>query len=105
MVKKKPIEKGLESFTFKIFLKSLTLPKIKELINRHNDSILEENTQDEIHLAVNEKKPFLTIYLKDTELNAGLKMRIRRMQGIMKYEMDENRFFEKLTQDLNELIS
>ena len=45
MVKKKPIKKGLESFTFKIFLKSLTLPKIKELINRHNDSILEENTQ------------------------------------------------------------
>jgi len=64
-----------------------------------------ENTQDEIHLAVNEKKPFLTIYLKDTELNPGLKMRIRRMQGIMKYEMNENRFFEKLTQDLSELIS
>ena len=38
MTKKKLIEKGLESFTFKIFLKSLTLPKIKELINRHNDS-------------------------------------------------------------------
>ena len=64
-----------------------------------------ENTQDEIHLAVNEKKPFLTIYLKDTDLNPGLKMRIRRMQGILKYEMNENRFFEKLTQDLSDLFS
>ena len=63
-----------------------------------------DNTQDEIHLAMNEKKPYLAVYLKDTELSPGLKMRIRRVQGILKYEMEENRFFEKLTNDLNELL-
>lgn len=63
-----------------------------------------ENTQDEIHLALNEKKPYLAIYLKDTELNPGLKMRIRRVQGILKHEMEEQRFYTKLTNDLNELL-
>jgi hypothetical protein len=63
-----------------------------------------ENTQDEIHLAMNEKKPYLAIYLRDTELSPGLKMRIRRVQGILKYEMEENRFYEKLTKDLNDLL-
>ena len=63
-----------------------------------------ENTQDEIHLAMNEKKQFLAIYLKDTELNPGLKMRIRRVQGILKYEMDELRFYDKLTKNLGEFL-
>jgi len=63
-----------------------------------------ENTQDEIHLAMNEKKQFLAIYLKDTELNPGLKMRIRRVQGILKYEMDEIRFYDKLIKNLKESL-
>ena len=63
-----------------------------------------DNTQDEIHLAMNEKKQFLAIYLKNTELNPGLKMRIRRVQGILKYEMDELRFYDKLTKNLGEFL-
>jgi hypothetical protein len=63
-----------------------------------------ENTQDEIHLALNEKKPYLAIYLKETELNPGLKMRIRRVQGILKYEMDEKRFYDRLITDLEKLF-
>jgi hypothetical protein len=63
-----------------------------------------ENTQDEIHLAMNEKKPYLAIYLEEAELTPGLKMRIRRMQGIQKYEMDNTRFFDKLINDLSGML-
>ena len=45
---------------------------------------------------MNEKKPYLAIYLKETELNPGLKMRIRRVQGILKHEMEEEQFYNKL---------
>ncbi len=64
-----------------------------------------ENTQDEIHLAMNEKKPYLAIYLKETELNPGLKMRIRRVQGILKHEMEEKQFYNKLLDDLNSILN
>lgn len=63
-----------------------------------------ENTQDEIHLAINEKKPYLAIYLKETELNPGLKMRIRRVQGILKHEMEEEQFYNKLVDDLGNIL-
>ncbi len=62
-----------------------------------------DNTQDEIHLAMNQKKPLLAIYLKDTELIPGLQMRIRRVQGIMKYEMEEVKFYDKLLDNLNHI--
>jgi hypothetical protein len=63
-----------------------------------------DNTQDEIHLAMNEKKPYLAIYLKETELSPGLKMRIRRVQGILMHEMEEDQFYNKLIDDLNNLL-
>ncbi len=63
-----------------------------------------DNTQDEIHLAINEKKTFLAIYLRETELSAGLKMRIRRIQGILKYEMKEEIFFKKLIGEIGILL-
>jgi hypothetical protein len=63
-----------------------------------------DNTQDEIHLAMNEKKPYLAIYLRDTELNPGLKMRIRRIQGILKHKMEEEQFYKKLIDDLSKIL-
>ncbi|MFX1569858.1 MAG: toll/interleukin-1 receptor domain-containing protein [Promethearchaeota archaeon] len=63
-----------------------------------------DNTQDEIHLAMNEKKPYLAIYLRDTELSPGLKMRIRRVQGILKHEMVEDQFYNKLIHDLKDML-
>ncbi|MFX1389737.1 MAG: toll/interleukin-1 receptor domain-containing protein [Promethearchaeota archaeon] len=64
-----------------------------------------ENTQDEIHLAMNEKKPYLAIYLKETELTPGLKMRIRRVQGILKHQMEEEQFYNKLFDDLKNILN
>ena len=61
-----------------------------------------DNTQDEIHLAMNQKKPYLAIYLTESNLIPGLQMRIRRVQGILKYEMTEDRFYNKLISDINQ---
>ncbi len=63
-----------------------------------------DNAQDEIHLAMNEKKPYIAVYLNKTKLTPGLKMRIGRIQGIMKYEMVHNRFQEKLISDLKSIF-
>ncbi|MFX1377400.1 MAG: toll/interleukin-1 receptor domain-containing protein [Promethearchaeota archaeon] len=63
-----------------------------------------DNTQDEIHLAMNEKKPYLAVYLRETELSPGLKMRIRRVQGILKHEMEEEQFYNKLISDLSNIL-
>ncbi|MFX0070201.1 MAG: SPFH domain-containing protein [Candidatus Hermodarchaeota archaeon] len=63
-----------------------------------------ESTQDEIQFALNEKKTFLAIYLEETDLSPGLKMRMRRIQGIQKYEMDEERFYKKLIEEVNRLL-
>ena len=39
MGKKKSTLKGLEEFTFKTFLRSMTIPKIKEIVNKYNESV------------------------------------------------------------------
>ncbi|MFW9988666.1 MAG: toll/interleukin-1 receptor domain-containing protein [Candidatus Odinarchaeota archaeon] len=64
-----------------------------------------DNTQDEIHLAMNEKKPYLAIYLRETDLSPGLKMRIRRVQGILKHEMEEEQFFKKLIENVGNILN
>ncbi len=63
-----------------------------------------ENTQDEIQFAINEGKTFLAIYLTDSGLTPGLKMRMRRIQGIQKFEMEEKRFYNKLLNEINRLL-
>ena len=42
------------------------------------------NVLNEIDYALNENKPFLAIYLEETQLTPGLKLRISRMQAILK---------------------
>ncbi|MFX0070350.1 MAG: toll/interleukin-1 receptor domain-containing protein [Candidatus Hermodarchaeota archaeon] len=64
-----------------------------------------DNTQDEIQFAINEKKTFLAIYLQDTELSPGLKMRMRRIQGLEKFKMDEKIFNTKLLSEIARLIN
>ncbi|MFX1257604.1 MAG: toll/interleukin-1 receptor domain-containing protein [Promethearchaeota archaeon] len=63
-----------------------------------------ENTKDEIQFAINEKKPYLAIYIKETDLSPGLKMRMRRIQGIQKYDMEENQFYKKLINNVKQML-
>ena len=51
-----------------------------------------ENVLNEIDYALNEKIPFLAIYLEKTELTPGLKLRISRKQAILKYNMTEEEY-------------
>ncbi|MFX1444176.1 MAG: toll/interleukin-1 receptor domain-containing protein [Promethearchaeota archaeon] len=64
-----------------------------------------DNTQDEIQFAINEKKTFLAVYLSEGDLSPGLKMRMRRIQGIEKFNMDQERFFDKLLSEINRLVT
>ena len=51
-----------------------------------------ENVLNEIDYALNEEKPFLAIYLDETTLPPGLKLRISRKQAILKYNMLEEEY-------------
>lgn len=51
-----------------------------------------ENVLNEIDYALNEEKPFLAIYLDETTLPPGLKLRISRKQAILKYNMSEEEY-------------
>ena len=55
------------------------------------------NCRDEIGYAIDEKKPFLAIHLKETTITGGLKLRIGAKQAILKYNMSDEEFEYKYT--------
>ena len=54
-----------------------------------------EAVLNEISFALDEGKPFLAIYLEETELTPGLRLRIFRKQAILKYNMTEEEYAYK----------
>lgn len=68
---------------------------------RATDSV---NCRNEINLALNEKKPFLAIYLEDTELPPGLRLRMGDLQAILKNKIPAERYFSKVTGTLDQLL-
>lgn len=54
------------------------------------------NCRNEINFALNRRKPFLAIHLVDTELPAGLQLRMGDIQAIMRHRMDDHGFARKL---------
>ena len=63
-----------------------------------------DNTQKEIKYASLKKKPTISIHLCKTELSPGIEMILQDIQGIMKYKMDDPRFFDKLTSEIDRLL-
>ena len=51
-----------------------------------------EAVLNEISFALDEGKPFLAIYLEETELPPGLRLRISRKQAILKYNMTDEEY-------------
>ena len=49
----------------------------------------------EINCALNAGKPFLAVYLKETNLTADLQLRLAAQQAIRKYDMSEEEFFDQ----------
>ncbi|MHA1898819.1 MAG: toll/interleukin-1 receptor domain-containing protein [Promethearchaeota archaeon] len=59
-----------------------------------------EITKKEIFTAYNEKKPFVAIYLKKAVFPEEFK-EIRKIQGIEKFDMDQEQFYKKLESKLS----
>lgn len=55
------------------------------------------NVRDEINFALNDNKPFVAIYLSETQLSGGLKLRMGMKQAILKYSMTDEEFLYKYT--------
>jgi hypothetical protein len=61
-----------------------------------NEALKEEKLLKEISLASKLNKTIISIFLEDTLLTPGLSMMLGQTQGIMKYQIDEQQFKEKL---------
>ncbi|MFX1236240.1 MAG: toll/interleukin-1 receptor domain-containing protein, partial [Promethearchaeota archaeon] len=66
-----------------------------------NDSI---NTQKEIKYAALKNKPFISIFLKKTELSPGIEMIIQDVQGLMKYKMEDKQFYDNLINEIKKIL-
>jgi len=62
------------------------------------------NCRNEINLALNEKKPFLAIHLEETELPAGLRLRMGDLQAILKNKIPADRYFSKVAGTIDQLL-
>ncbi len=68
------------------------------------EAIKSENVKDEIDYALDEKKKLLAIHIKETTLKKGLKLRLKRIQSIIRYNMNDDYYFEKLIDCLDPSI-
>lgn len=50
------------------------------------------NVRNEINFALQENKPFFSIYLEETDLPSGLKLSMGSLQSILKYAMNDDEF-------------
>jgi serine/threonine protein kinase len=58
------------------------------------------NVRDEIHFALTRSKPFLAVYLEETDLPKGLELRTGRIQAMHKFRMAEGRYHRLLERAL-----
>ena len=60
------------------------------------NSASSENCVDEISYALDNNTSVLSVYLKPTSMPDGMQMRLNRHQAIMRYELPEAQFQDKL---------
>lgn len=61
-----------------------------------NDTLSDEKLLKEISIASKLNKTIISIFLEETKLTPGLSMMLGQTQGIMKYQLDEEQFKQKL---------
>ena len=59
-------------------------------------AVQSRNVRNEINFALNRNKLFLAVHLQETELPAGLELRMGDIQALMKWRMTEEHYFQKL---------
>jgi formylglycine-generating enzyme required for sulfatase activity len=52
-----------------------------------------QNVRQEIHLAIEERKPFLAVHLAGTQLKYGLRLRMSAVQAVLKYDYEDDEEF------------
>ncbi|MEA5017367.1 MAG: leucine-rich repeat protein [Erysipelotrichaceae bacterium] len=62
-----------------------------------------DNVQNEIDFALDDKKPCIGVYLKETTLRGRTRLRFGMKQAIMKYSMPEDEYVYKLTSALERM--
>ena len=60
------------------------------------DSVNSRYCRDELHFALNHDKPLVLVYLKETQLTGGLELSLGLTQAILKYELSQKDYSEKL---------
>ena len=63
-----------------------------------------KNVRDEINFAINNAKPFLAVYLQETQLPAGLALRMGGIQAIFKHRMIKENYNKKLLSTFSEVV-
>jgi hypothetical protein len=63
-------------------------------------SVESQNVKNEINFAINHKKPFLAIHIEETTLPKGLELRMGDIQAILKWRMQEDRYFRQMEKTL-----
>ena len=59
-------------------------------------SVDSQNVKNEINFAINHNKPFLAIHVEETMLPKGLELRMGDIQAILKWRMQEERYFRQM---------
>lgn len=63
-------------------------------------AVASQNVRNEINFAINNRKPFLAVHLVETDLPAGLQLRMGDIQAIMKHRMPIEGYRRKLQKAL-----
>jgi hypothetical protein len=63
-------------------------------------SVVSKNVRNEINFAINHEKPFLAIHVVETILPKGLELRMGDIQAILKWRMQEDRYFRQMEKTL-----
>lgn len=60
-------------------------------------SVISDNVDNEIYVALTKKRPFIAIYLEPTKLTPGQELQFGKRQAINKYELSDQAFQRKYT--------
>lgn len=69
------------------------------------NSVVSENVKDEINLALDEDINVVLIYLENTKLPPGLKLRLGRKDAIFKYTLSDEDYLKKYTKAFEKINS
>ena len=63
-------------------------------------AVRSQNVRNEIHYALNNRKPFLAIHIEETQLPPGLELRMGDIHAIMKHRMSSDAYSRKIERTL-----